>query len=73
METLSVLFLAVFVLFLLYRWIKINDNYFVDRRLEALKPNLFIGNTLGFLIKKYLCCGRVCFGDLQSISKRKVN
>lgn len=54
MVTLAVLFLAVFTLFLLYKWIKINDNYFVERRVESLKPNFFIGNTLGFLIKKYV-------------------
>lgn len=40
-------------LYVLYKWITLNDDYFVKRNLPHLKPKFLIGNMFGFFTNRY--------------------
>lgn len=42
----------VIVVYLFYKWATQNDQYFVKRRVPALKPSLLFGNSADFFTKK---------------------
>lgn len=42
----------VVAVFLVYKWATQNDGYFIKRKVPALKPSLFFGNSRDFFTKK---------------------
>lgn len=50
MDLLTGLVFACVFLFMLYKWITLNDNYFVRRNIPALKPEFLTGNMFKFTL-----------------------
>lgn len=44
---------TVATLYLLYKWITLNHDYFVKRNLPHLEPQFLIGNLVGLFANRY--------------------
>lgn len=45
--------LTAIALYLLYKWITLNNDYFTKRNIPHLKPKFFIGNLSGLFMNRY--------------------
>lgn len=40
-------------LYVLYKWITLNNDYFVKRKIPHLEPTFFVGNLVGLFMNRY--------------------
>lgn len=50
---LYLIFGAPYLVYVFYKWASANNEYFVGRKLKALKPVFLLGNTGGLFTKQY--------------------
>lgn len=48
----SLIAIGLFI-YVVYKWVTINNDYFKRRGLKHLKPNFFFGNTGGYFFKQH--------------------
>lgn len=52
-EILSYTLIGVTLIYAFYKWVTINKNYFAIRKIKALEPVFFFGNTGGLFQHQY--------------------
>lgn len=53
MEFVVGLAFVVVMLFMIYKWITLNDDYFAKRNIPALKSQFFLGNMFDYKLGRH--------------------